>query len=189
MKCLVIDNYDSFTDNLLHLFKSVKPNIDYTVLRNSDRKIFSTNFDFLIISPGPMSPSETGLLAELFAKKIIPEKIPTFGVCLGMQFINFYFGGKVFKSDKAMHGSAVTISTLDKSRLFNGIESGFLGARYNSLEIECVDNIKALAKSEDNMIMAIEHKELPIVGIQFHPESFLSENGSKIVENFFEQYI
>lgn len=186
--CLIIDNYDSFTDNLLHLFRKFNDSINYKVLRNDDKEILSTKFDILVISPGPMRPENSGLLQEIFDKKVIPKKIPVFGVCLGMQFINSYFGGEVFQSDNAVHGGAVKIEIMDNDTLFKNIKNSFLGARYNSLEVKKSDNINILAFDEDGMIMAIEHNSLPIVGVQFHPESFLSEFGEEIVENFFKYY-
>jgi len=190
--CLIIDNYDSFTDNLLYLFRKVNDNINYEVLRNDDEKTLSTKFDILVISPGPMRPENSGLLQEIFDKKVIPQKIPVFGVCLGMQFINLYFDGKVVQAKNAIHGGAVKIKIKNHNKLFKNIQNNFLGARYNSLEVKKAENINILAtdneSSNSKMIMAIEHNSLPIVGVQFHPESFLSKFGEEIIENFFKYY-
>lgn len=186
--CLVIDNYDSFTDNLLHLFKSVTSEIEYKVLRNDDERILIEQFDYLLISPGPMTPQETGLLKDLFDTRVVPHEIPTFGVCLGMQFLSHYFNGKVSKTSIAMHGSTVNICIEDYTKLFKGVKTSFKAARYNSLEVSNMSSINVLAKDDSGMIMALEHDTLPFVGVQFHPESFLTEFGEKIVTNFFKYY-
>jgi len=188
-KCLIIDNYDSFTDNLRHLLEKVNPQIEFTVLRNSDNTIFNFKCDYLVISPGPMRPENSGNLSHYFSNFIIPNKIPVFGVCLGMQFIAHYYGATVTKAEVASHGSTEQIEILDNSKLFRNIKKGFLGARYNSLEVGESEELSTLAIGENSMIMALEHKKLPFVGVQFHPESFLTEYGEDIIQNFFKYYV
>jgi para-aminobenzoate synthetase component II len=191
-KVLIFDNYDSFTQNLYNLLKSTRPNYNYYVLRNKDNIIFDIAFDVLIISPGPMRPSNTGILKQLFEEKIIPNKIPVLGVCLGMQFIAEYYGAKIIKSKNAMHGNAVDIEH-NGTDIFSNIGTTIKGARYNSLEVESVDNcknIEAIAfEKENKSIMALKHEIFPFSGVQFHPESFLTERGKTIIDNFFKMYV
>ena len=193
MKVLVLDNYDSFTYNLTNQLKIVRPNYLFTVLRNRDPKILTTDFDVLVISPGPMTPDKTGLLHRLFEEKIIPQKVPVLGICLGMQFIGLYYNSTVEKSSQPIHGSTAEICH-NGTGIFRNIKKSFKAARYNSLEIraENIDKTKltilALEKERD-AVMALCHQELPLVGFQFHPESFLTEQGDKLINNFFCQYV
>jgi len=189
---LIFDNYDSFTQNLYNLIKSTRPSYDYFILRNKDEKVFISEFDVLIISPGPMRPTDTGLLTQLFQQKVIPNSIPVLGVCLGMQFIAEFFGEKITESNHAIHGSAVEIIH-NNHDIFANINSPFLAARYNSLEVNpeiCSKDMKVLASEKDtNSIMGLRHNIFPFVGVQFHPESFLTQYGQKIIDNFFTQYV
>jgi anthranilate synthase/aminodeoxychorismate synthase-like glutamine amidotransferase len=194
MSCrvLIFDNYDSFTYNLYNLIKSTRSEYDYFILRNKDEKIFTTDFDVLVISPGPMRPANTGLLKELFQKIIIPNEIPVFGVCLGMQFIAEYFGENIVDSPNPLHGIRVPVLH-HSTDIFHGIKSPLQTARYNSLEVNPnikSKDLKILAKEDQTeSIMALKHINLPFVGVQFHPESFLTINGSQIIDNFFKEYV
>ncbi|NOR45893.1 MAG: aminodeoxychorismate/anthranilate synthase component II [Candidatus Delongbacteria bacterium] len=190
---LLFDNYDSFTYNLYDLLKTVKPDYKIIVKRNKDRELFDIDFDMLVISPGPMTWEETGLLRELFKKKIIPEKIPTLGICLGMQFIAGYYGMSVAEVKEPAHGSQVKIIHSNDS-LFNNIPIEFKAVRYNSLGIKkentANNNIQYIAAEKGTgAIMALKHSTLPFVGLQYHPESFLSEYGKETINNFFEIYV
>ncbi len=192
-KILIFDNYDSFTYNLCNLIKTVRPNYTYQILRNNNEEIFTYDFDVLIISPGPMTPDKTGLLKDLFIKKIIPDKIPTLGICLGLQFLGYFYDTPVTKAKQAKHGMAVNINHFNKN-IFDKIPDNFKAARYNSLEID-INNInknelEILATEQNqNSIMALKHKTLPFVGVQFHPESFLTQYGDMIINNFFKIYV
>ena len=190
---LLLDNYDSFTYNLYDLLKKVRADYNIIVKRNRDRSIFDINFDMMVISPGPMSWEETGLLGELFEYKIIPENIPTLGICLGMQFMAGYYGISVDKVNKPVHGSQVTIEH-QSDTLFKDIPANFKAVRYNSLGINLpVKNnadIEYIAyEKETGAVMALKHDKYPFVGLQYHPESFLSEYGKEIINNFFEIYV
>ncbi|MCK4662858.1 MAG: aminodeoxychorismate/anthranilate synthase component II [Bacteroidales bacterium] len=190
---LIFDNYDSFTYNLCNLLKSERAEYNYKILRKNDKEVFTTKFDVLIISPGPMTPDKTGNLKKIFETKIIPGKIPTLGICLGMQFIAQYFNALVEKSNYPKHGIAVNIEHSNKD-IFNGIPNYFKIARYNSLEVSLNSDVKnkieVLAYETGNdAIMALRHKHFPFVGLQFHPESFLTEYGNILIDNFFKIYV
>ena len=190
---LLFDNYDSFTYNLYDLLKIVRPDYEIIVKRNKDRDIFNIDFDMLVISPGPMTWEETGLLRELFEEKIIPEEIPTLGICLGMQFIAGFYGISVAEVEEPVHGSQVEIIH-SNDRLFNNIPIEFKAVRYNSLGImnmnDTNNKIKDIATEVGTgSVMAIKHSTLPFVGLQYHPESFLSEYGKEISTNFFKIYV
>jgi anthranilate synthase/aminodeoxychorismate synthase-like glutamine amidotransferase len=188
---LIIDNYDSFTFNLYHLLLKVRSTYRYTVKRNRDQSIFHTDCDALIISPGPMGPEQTGLLEKFFTTIVIPREIPVFGVCLGMQCIASFFGAVIEKSVNPVHGRRVVI-THEGRDIFSDIKKTFFGMRYNSLEVKNppVDEFVVLARQKTNaMIMALRHRLFPFAGVQFHPESFLTEYSYKLIENFFLLYV
>jgi anthranilate synthase/aminodeoxychorismate synthase-like glutamine amidotransferase len=192
---LVIDNYDSFTYNLVELIKIVScyqsflnSNLTLTVLRNDQTNlefIKTLNISGVVISPGPQGPEETGITLEVFAK--LDPKIPILGVCLGHQALGHFYGAKVAKAKKAVHGERVIINHTGDS-IFQGVAQNIKVARYNSLIVlsDSFPNntLKVLAHSEEGEIMALEHMSLPRFGVQFHPESFLSEKGEIIIKNF-----
>jgi anthranilate synthase/aminodeoxychorismate synthase-like glutamine amidotransferase len=191
---IVFDNYDSFTHNLLHLLQQVRPDFTYRVIRNNDVSIYKIKAAALIIGPGPMTPSETGLLEEYFEKVIIPLEVPVLGVCLGMQYLAFRKGISISRSTLPAHGAATPIIHFG-SELFQGAHEDFQGARYNSLEVH-KDLIKADGEleltayaPENNAAMAFHYKQNPWTGVQFHPESFLTSEGAIIIDNFFLQYV
>ncbi len=181
-KILILDNYDSFTYNLAHLVKSVyKGDVivkrDYEI--NLDR---TTEYSAIIISPGPGKPKSTPMAMDIIQKNF--SNIPILGICLGMQCINEFFGGNTVKADYPIHGKR-SILTHDGEYLFDGIPNNIHIARYHSLVIEPAKDIIVVGRSQ-NVAMAIKHRDLDIYGLQFHPESFLSEYGDKMIRNFFE---
>jgi anthranilate synthase/aminodeoxychorismate synthase-like glutamine amidotransferase len=191
---IVFDNYDSFTHNLLHLLHKVRPEYNYIVLRNNDKSLFKYTPKALIIGPGPMTPAETGLLDEYFSQIIEQQNIPVLGVCLGLQYLAFRKGIEITRSTMPAHGAAVEIIH-NSDELFQGVQKEFQGARYNSLEV-VKDDIEADSQlqltayaAENNAAMAFYYKDKPWTGVQFHPESFLTLHGDKIIDNFFKQYV
>ena len=186
---LLIDNYDSFTYNLVHYVEELGHNVQ--VYRNdkiSLKKITKLNPKKIIISPGPCTPNEAGICLDLIKK--FYDKTPILGVCLGHQSIGQAFGAKIIKASKIMHGKTSTISNLG-SKIFKGLPSSFEATRYHSLVIKngtLPKNFKVISETIDdkkNVIMGIEHKNYPCYGVQFHPESIASVPfGKKIMKNF-----
>jgi anthranilate synthase component 2 len=187
MHLFVIDNYDSFTYNIVQYFGEL--GAEQEVVRNDaiaidDLKL--DGFDGLVISPGPCDPDRAGI--SLKAIDRWAGKIPLLGVCLGHQSIGQAFGGKIIGAHKLMHGKTSNISHHNKD-LFKGMPQGFSATRYHSLVIEresLPGSLEITATSEDNEIMGIRHRELPLWGVQFHPESLATENGIMILKNFLE---
>lgn len=191
MDILLIDNYDSFTYNLKSLIAGSVPFCNISVRRNQDRNIMDTNFDMLVVSPGPMTWKQTGILSELFRSRVIPEKIPFLGICLGMQFLAGFYGSDVDKINNPMHGSQTVIDH-QGDRLFEGIPNDFKAARYNSLGLypSASEELEFIAfEKNSGAVMALKHKTLPFAGFQFHPESFLTEYGQKLISNFKDNYV
>ncbi len=180
---LVIDNYDSFTYNLVQMFMGYDLDIrvhrsDKITLDGVDR----LDPDYILISPGPKDPSHAGISTDLV--RSFHTRRPILGVCLGMQCINEAFGGKTVRSPLPMHGKTSLICH-DGKGLFQACPSPFQGARYHSLVVEhhCSD-LGVTATSPDNVIMGLSHIRYPVHGVQFHPESFLTVHGSQIIESF-----
>jgi anthranilate synthase component 2 len=184
---LVIDNYDSFTFNLVQYFGELGQ--DVRVLRNDEidvAGIADLRPDHLVLSPGPCSPAEAGVCIE--AIQHFTGKLPLLGVCLGHQAIGAALGGKVVRAQVQMHGKASTIST-DRAGVFTGLPERFSVIRYHSLAIERASlpaDLLVTATSEDGEIMGVRHRGLPLEGVQFHPESILSEHGHAMLRNFLE---
>ncbi len=182
-KLIVIDNYDSFTYNLVQMFMHYP--LDIKVFRNDQVTLDQAeemNPDYILISPGPKDPEHAGISVPLINR--FCEKVPVLGVCLGMQCINEAFGGKTVRSVMPVHGKNCTIHHTGQS-VFNGIPSPFQGARYHSLMVETnSDALLVTANSEEGVIMGLSHPDMPLHGVQFHPESFLTEHGFLIVKNF-----
>jgi len=185
---LMIDNYDSFTYNLVQYLAEIGQEVK--VVRNdkiSIKEINKLNPQYIVISPGPCTPNEAGISLELI--EVFKGKIPILGVCLGHQSIGQAFGGKIIHAQTIMHGKTSKISHNNKG-VFKGIKNPFIATRYHSLVIEreslpnCFD---ITAWTDDNEIMGIKHKELAIEGVQFHPESILSEHGHDLLKNFLDQ--
>ena len=185
---LMIDNYDSFTYNLVQYLAEIGQEVE--VVRNdkiSIEEINKLNPRYIVISPGPCTPNEAGISLELI--EAFKGKIPILGVCLGHQSIGQAFGGKIVHAKTIMHGKTSKIFHNNKG-VFRGIKDPFIATRYHSLVIEkqtlpnCFD---ITAWTDDNEIMGIKHKELAIEGVQFHPESILSEHGHDLLKNFLDQ--
>lgn len=182
---LLIDNYDSFTWNLVHLLGGV--GCEAEVVRN-DRitvaEAMAKRPDAIVLSPGPCSPSEAGICCDLIAAA--KETIPIFGVCLGLQSIGQTLGGEVVRAPAPRHGKVSTIRHQGRG-LFHGLNGPFQATRYHSLVVDrasCPDELEITAETDDGLIMALSHRTLPLHGVQFHPESILSEHGARIAERF-----
>ena len=183
-KLFVLDNYDSFTYNLVQLFMPF--DLKITVCRNNKVPvgyIEKIKPDYIVISPGPKDPQYAGISTALIKK--FAKKIPILGVCLGMQSINEAFGGKTIKAPIPVHGKTSLIHHNGKG-LFKNIKFPFNAARYHSLivRLNSASPLKITAKTKDGIIMGIEYPNYNIYGVQFHPESFLTEHGSIIAKNF-----
>ena len=185
---LMIDNYDSFTYNLVQYLAEIGQEVK--VVRNdqiSIKEINNLNPQYIVISPGPCTPNEAGISLELI--ETFKGKIPILGVCLGHQSIGQAFGGKIIHAQTIMHGKTSRISHNNKG-VFSGIKNPFIATRYHSLVIDRTslpDCFAITAWTDDNEIMGIKHKELAIEGVQFHPESILSEYGHDLLKNFLDQ--
>jgi anthranilate synthase component 2 len=185
---LMIDNYDSFTFNLVQYFGELGE--DVRVVRNDEitvQGIAELRPDRLVLSPGPCSPAEAGVCVE--AIRHFVGKLPLLGVCLGHQAIGAALGGRVVRAQVQMHGKASTIRT-DGQGVFHGLPSEFSVIRYHSLAIERATlptDLLVTATSGDGEIMGVRHRGLPLEGVQFHPESILSEHGHAMLRNFLER--
>lgn len=185
---LLIDNYDSFSYNLYQLAASVEA--DIKVIRNDGytvEEIEKMGPAALILSPGPGRPSEAGICEE--AIKRFAGRIPILGVCLGHQAICETFGGTVTYARELMHGKQSKVYQGGRGRLFKGMGPQFMAARYHSLAAEAgslPEELVVTAEADDGEVMALEHREYPVFGVQFHPESVMTPDGMKMMENFME---
>ena len=182
---LIIDNYDSFTYNLFQYIGTINPKIK--IVRNDKIKIEEIeklNLSHIVISPGPGKPENAGISIDII--KSFGNQIPILGICLGLQAITIAFGGKVCRANKIIHGKTSLISH-DNSKIFKNIPNPFNATRYHSL-ISIKENfpkeISITAETSDGLIMGLEHKSLPIYGLQFHPESVVTDNGIQFFKNF-----
>ena len=188
---LVIDNYDSFTWNLVHYLNELGAKVE--VVRNDEIGVadaMASGADGFLISPGPGTPDEAGISLELVAACVEAER-PLLGVCLGHQAIAQHFGGRVKRADQLMHGKTCPVEH-DGSGLFEGLPSPFTAARYHSLDVAIEglpDCLATNATAPDASIMGFRHRTLPIHGVQFHPESVASECGHELLANFLGQAI
>ncbi len=187
MRVLLIDNYDSFTWNLVHLIGGLGAQVD--VRRNDALSVddaLEGEHDAIVLSPGPCTPNEAGICLDL-VKQGAGVK-PIFGVCLGLQTMGQAFGGDVVRAPSPMHGKVSPIR--HKARgLFRGINGPLQATRYHSLVVArdtCPDVFEIEAETDDGLIMALSHRELPVCGVQFHPESIASEHGGTILRNFLD---
>ena len=188
MNILILDNYDSFTYNLVHMVEKIT-GIFPDVFRNDEISIADVGtYDIIMLSPGPGIPDEAGILKEVI--KTYATSKPIFGVCLGLQAITEVFGGKILNMDEVYHGVATEMEVIqDNTILFKGIPNKFPAARYHSwiADKESLPNeLEITAVDEDGGVMAIRHKEFNINAVQFHPESILTDVGEQIVRNFIE---
>ena len=192
MKLLMIDNYDSFTYNIVQYFGELGAEVevfrnDEITLANIEAKLAAGQLDRLVISPGPCSPAEAGI--SVAAIQHFAGKLPILGVCLGHQSIGAAFGGKIVRAQQLMHGKTSVITTTQQG-VFAGLPEKFTVNRYHSLAIErssCPEVLEVTAWTEDGEIMGVRHKTLAIEGVQFHPESILTEHGHAMLRNFLAQ--
>lgn len=185
MKILVLDNYDSFTYNLVHYIESItKSSVDVYL---NDRITLEEirRYDKIVLSPGPGIPKEAGILLDLI-RTYAPSK-SMLGVCLGHQAIAEAFGGKLFNSEKVYHGIATPVRVLMPDKLFRNIPEQFLAGRYHSWVVDkesLPDELEIICTDNEQNIMAIRHKKYDIRGVQFHPESILTEFGYQLIQNW-----
>ena len=187
IKLLMVDNYDSFTYNIVQYFGELGADIE--VFRNDEidlEGIAAKKPDRLVISPGPCSPAEAGI--SVAAIRHFAGKLPILGVCLGHQSIGAAFGGKIVRAQELMHGKTSVIQTTQQG-VFRNLPKKFTVNRYHSLAIErtsCPADLEITAWTDDGEIMGVRHKSLAIEGVQFHPESILTEHGHAMLKNFLE---
>ena len=185
MKTLVIDNYDSFTYNLVHFLGEL--GADPVVVRNDKitlDEIEEMAPEAIVLSPGPCTPNEAGICLDLIQR--FAETRPILGVCLGHQAIGQAMGGDVVRAPELMHGKTSEIKH-DGKGVFRGLNSEFAATRYHSLVVKpetLPDTLEVTASTDDGLIMGLQHKTLPVHGVQFHPESIASENGHALLQNF-----
>lgn len=182
---LIVDNFDSFTYNLVDYFKQL--NIEVDIVRNdvSPTSINWSDYKGLVLSPGPETPQKANFLMQYI--ECCVGKLPILGICLGHQALNIYFGGSINKGLKPMHGKISKCIILKDDEIFKDIPSQFEVVRYHSLKVDYLgEEIQILAESEDKCPMIITHSELCIYGIQYHPESILTQFGIKILQNWTE---
>ena len=183
---LLIDNYDSFSYNLYQLIGSIAP--DIRVIRNDEmtvEEIKALHPDRIILSPGPGRPENAGILVE--AARELGKEIPMLGVCLGHQAICMAFGGKITYASRLMHGKQSVVTFDPDCPLFRGCPSSARVARYHSLAADAgtlPECLKVTARTDEGEIMAVQHREYPIYGVQFHPESIMTTDGKAMLENF-----
>ena len=186
-RILMVDNYDSFTYNLVQFLGVLGADLfvfrnDHVTLADVERE----NPDGIVISPGPKAPADAGISKEIILS--FGPRVKTLGVCLGHQCIGEAFGGRVIRAKKVMHGKTSSVHH-DSRGVFTGVASPFEAARYHSLVVEeesLPDCLEVTSRTPDGVVMGIRHTEYPIEGIQFHPESFMTEHGMKILERFLE---
>ena len=184
-KTLVIDNYDSFTYNLVHFLGEL--GADITVVRNDKitlDEIAAMAPEAIVLSPGPCTPNEAGICLALIER--FKGEMPILGVCLGHQAIGQALGGDVIRAPHLVHGKTSKINHTGKG-LFRGLNSGFEATRYHSLTVKPETfpaSLEVTATTDDGVIMGLQHRKLPLHGVQFHPESIASENGHALLQNF-----
>ncbi|MHA6299130.1 anthranilate synthase component II [Devosia sp. CAU 1758] len=184
-KTLVIDNYDSFTYNLVHFLGEL--GADISVRRNDKvtlEEIAAMAPEAIVLSPGPCTPNEAGICLAVIDR--FKSTIPMLGVCLGHQAMGQALGGDVIRAPSLFHGKTSTINHNGKG-LFRGLNAGFEATRYHSLIVQrdtLPDDLEITATTDDGLIMGMQHRSLPIHGVQFHPESIASENGHALLQNF-----
>ena len=181
---LIVDNYDSFTFNLVHYVQELGARTQ--VIRNdamSAREALALGAQGVILSPGPCDPDKAGICLELI--ETAPADLPIFGVCLGHQSIGQVFGGKVVQAREIMHGKTSPV-THEETGVFEGLPSPFIATRYHSLAVDLPEgtDLKVTARTADGEIMGLAHKTRPVHGVQFHPESIASEHGHALLANF-----
>lgn len=183
---LLIDNYDSFSYNVYQLIGSMEP--DMKVIRNDEmtvEEIERERPEAIVLSPGPGRPEAAGVCCDVVRQ--LSGKVKILGICLGHQAICQVYGAEITYAKKLMHGKQSEVFAEADSRLFAGMDSAFMAARYHSLaasESTLPDCLRVTARTADGEVMAVEHREYPVFGVQFHPESVLTPQGKQIMENF-----
>jgi anthranilate synthase component 2 len=182
---LLIDNYDSFTYNLYQYIGEFYPDIE--VVRNDEvtvAEVLNSGAKRIVLSPGPGRPEDAGICVELIRK--LQGRVPLLGICLGHQAIGYAYGAKIVRAGKVVHGKTSMIIHSGQG-VFNGLRNPIRATRYHSLVIEkesLPEELEITARTPDGTIMGIKHKRLPVYGVQFHPESVLTEGGRQILRNF-----
>lgn len=182
---LIIDNYDSFTYNLVHLVAADEN--DYKVIRNDDltvEQVAGLSPEKILISPGPGRPEDAGITESVIRE--LGQRVPILGVCLGHQAVGHVYGAKVIHAPSLMHGKTSEIYH-DGLSVFKGVNNGFTATRYHSLVLQpdsIPDELVVSARTEDGVIMGLRHRKYPVEGIQFHPESILTTEGPRIIRNW-----
>jgi anthranilate synthase component 2 len=184
---VLIDNYDSFTFNLVHYLGALGAEV---VVHRNDKiasaEVIATDPDAIVLSPGPCTPDDAGICLDLIA--MAAPRVPIFGVCLGHQAIGQAFGGKVVRAPLPVHGKLSAIGHRGEG-VFRGINGPFRATRYHSLVVEratLTDDLTVTAQTEDRLVMGLMHRSLPVHGVQFHPESIASEHGHLVLKNFLD---
>jgi anthranilate synthase component II len=188
LKILLIDNYDSFTYNLVHYLEGLDCEVDVVLNDQINFESIET-YDKLLLSPGPGLPAESGDLMKVIQE--FSSSKPILGVCLGFQALVQQFGGDIYNQDEVKHGRAEKGKFDSSSKLFAGIPEEFKIGLYHSWAAKKENfppTLKITGESENDIIMAFEHESLPIAGVQFHPESILTENGKAIIHNFLSNF-
>ncbi len=185
LRILFIDNYDSFTYNVVEMLRQLDE-VDVTMVQNNDLDSVSIDeFDGMIISPGPDLPAAAGGLTDFIANHI--RNIPTLGICLGHQAIAQHFGAKLVQYKNPMHGEKTRLDIVKENILFKNVPQKVQVGLYHSWYVSTdhfPEELELIAQNEEGIIMAIQHKTLPIYAVQFHPESYMSEHGNDILQNF-----
>ena len=186
MRVLFVDNFDSFTYNVVHLLAS--QGVEPEVVLNDDPRLRDAGvleqYDALVVGPGPGNPGQTPAVVDLI-RAAAEKQMPVLGVCFGLQAIGEAFGGKVVHAPEPMHGKT-SVMIHDAGGMFEGVRNPFIATRYHSLCLEegtLPEELVVTARSEDGVVQAVSHRTLPVHGVQFHPESVLSEQGERIVRN------
>lgn len=182
MKIFLIDNYDSFTFNLVHYLETF--DVSVTVKRNDEFQLNEIeNYDRIVLSPGPKLPKDAGLMMQVIQKYY--NKKPILGICLGHQALAEYFGAELYNMTDIYHGMSTMINVDNASTIFKSLPSKLKVGRYHSWAVKNLPKeLNAIAKTDEGVIMGFEHKQLPIVGLQFHPESIMTTKGLNIIENW-----
>jgi anthranilate synthase component 2 len=186
MRILLVDNYDSFSWNLAHLFAAID-GVEVDLIRNDDPRLgdgVTKRYDGIVVGPGPGRPAQAGRTPAI-VREAARERVPLFGVCLGQQAIAEAFGGRIVHAPRQMHGKTSAI-THDGKGVFAGLPSPFAATRYHSLVVDHAGfpaELRASAASDDGVIQGLAHRTLPMAGVQFHPESVLTPAGRAIAEN------
>jgi anthranilate synthase component II len=191
-KILLIDNYDSFTYNLVHYLEEISSDVEVEVVRNdalTAKEALAKGANAIVLSPGPCTPNEAGICLELI--KLAPDDLPILGVCLGHQAIGQAMGGVVESANDIVHGKVWDVQVLG-GELFEGVPEHFEAVRYHSLAVRrkgLPNVLKVDAETPDGEIMAVSHVERPVFGVQFHPESIGSQFGKVILANFLKHAV